>query len=508
MQFAFIESDEALRQVIEGGDFGAWRVFLHPEQERYATHDFNGPFRLTGGAGTGKTVVLLHRARHLARHEPSAAIVLTTYTRALAENLDRDLATLDPDLTRATHLGAPGIYVRGVDALAHAVRMKAGAASFARASTLVFGTPIGGVSSTVGNADGWRAALEDVQPSLPDELVHESFFEGEYLQVILPARISTAEEYSAVRRPGRGVALDRAKRGEVSKVVSRYRDNARQSHRLSYAEVAAIGAAWLDMFGESNGMLVDHVLVDEGQDLTPPHWQFLRSLARAGVNDLLLAEDTHQRIYGQHVVLSRYGIRIVGRSRRLTLNYRTTEQNLRSALRILAPAEFTDSENDTEALIGYRSSRSGPEPIRLPAVDDQSQLDLIGGLVEEWLATGVEPATIAVLARTNERATIVRDGLNQRGVALNLIKSPKAEGDRPLVLTMHTSKGMEFSRAVLFDISDGCVPLPAAINAAAPDERNDALLRERSLLYVASSRARDVLAISWKAKPSELLGLV
>jgi len=117
MQFTFIESDEALERIIDGGDFGAWRVFLHPEQRRYAARTFNGPFRLTGGAGTGKTVALLHRARALAMADSEASIVLTTYTRALAENLERDLQRLDPTVLTSPGLGAPGVLVRGIDQL-------------------------------------------------------------------------------------------------------------------------------------------------------------------------------------------------------------------------------------------------------------------------------------------------------------------------------------------------------------------------------------------------------
>ncbi|MEK6312315.1 MAG: UvrD-helicase domain-containing protein, partial [Curtobacterium sp.] len=133
MQFTFIDDDEELRRVIEGGDFGAWRVFLHPEQRAYATRTYKGPFRLTGGAGTGKTVVLLHRARQLAA-DSDARIVLTTFTRTLATMLDRDLRRLDPELRRAAQLGEPGALTAGIDQLAHAVRDAAEPGGWERAS--------------------------------------------------------------------------------------------------------------------------------------------------------------------------------------------------------------------------------------------------------------------------------------------------------------------------------------------------------------------------------------
>ena len=505
MQFTYADNNEELRRIIDGGDFGAWRVFLHPEQERYASRDFNGPFRLSGGAGTGKTVVLLHRARRLARQNPEASIVLTTYTRALAENLKRDLERLDPTLQLASELGKPGILIRGVDQLGAAIRTRAGTA-FRSAAAKVFGAAIDSVSTVTSNAAGWSAAVADAEPDIPESLKNDAFFEGEYLQIILPGRVHSQDSYNTARRPGRGVALDRRKRVGVWETVDRYRKNARLGSALSYAEVAEIGAAWLEEHGEESGILADHLLVDEGQDLCPSQWKLLRALARAGKNDMFLAEDTHQRIYGHHVVLSRCGVSIVGRSRRLTLNYRTTAENLAYAMHILEGGEYVDSEGETADVKGYHSARRGPVPSALACGSDSDQLEKVSALVEAWVEDEtVDPGTIAVLARSNERALAVRDALARRGVAANHIKSAQSSSDRPVTLTMHTSKGMEFSRVILFDVSDGTVPAPWAIDSASPEERDDALLRERSLLYVAASRARDALVVTWTGKPSELL---
>ncbi|MFB8145355.1 UvrD-helicase domain-containing protein [Microbacterium sp. NPDC056003] len=506
MQFAYVESDEALERIIEGGDFGAWRVFLHPEQQRYATRDFAGPFRLTGGAGTGKTVVLLHRARMLASRDGEASIVLTTYTRALAENLDRDLERLDPTIRKSPEIGAPGVYVRGIDQIANAVRVKAGAASFGQAAATVLGSALGRVSNLVGNHEGWRQAIDEVSPDLPEDLLLESFFVGEYLQIVLPMRVASVAQYSAIRRAGRGIALDRKKRAEVWKVIEKYRANARAAERISFAEVAAIAAAWLEQHGAESRLVADHVLVDEGQDLTPSHWQLLRALARSGENDLFIAEDTHQRIYGQHVVLRNYGIRIIGRSRRLTLNYRTTEETLRYSMALLSGGEFLDSEEQTEGVSGYRSIRRGPQPISIAGKDQADQIDRVSALVSGWLDDGVDASSIALLARTNQRARSLRDGLHARGLSSDYITAAKVEGNRPVVMTMHTAKGMEFLRVVLFDISDGVMPQANLLTNVSVEEQADILLRERSLLYVAASRARDVLAVTWAGTPSPLLG--
>lgn len=504
MQFTFADDNEELRKIIEDGDFAAWRVFLHPEQARYSTGDYAGPFRLSGGAGTGKTVVLLHRTRHLMNQNPHARIVLTTYTRALAENLRRDLLVLDPQIRIASDLGEPGVLIRGVDQLGATVRQKAGS-TFGQVAGIIFGEGRGRVGHVRGNRDGWAAAAE-VASGLLDGAATDAFLESEYLQVILPARVSSREEYFAIRRPGRGIALDRKKRDAVWSIIQSYRENARSSSTLSYAEVAEIGAAWLDLYGEQIGVLADHVLVDEGQDLSPSQWKLLRALGRPGRNDLFIAEDAHQRIYGHPVVLARCGIAIVGRSRRLTLNYRTTAENLAFAIRSLETGDFLDAEGGAADVAGYHSARRGPTPVVVGAENDQEQLDQVCDVVASWLGDdAVDAGTVAVLARTNDRAVAVRDALVGRGISATHVRSAQPTSDRVLTLTMHTSKGMEFSRVILFDISDGAVPSSWALDHADPGERKEVMLQERSLLYVAASRARDALAVTWRGTPSPLL---
>ncbi len=154
------------------------------------------------------------------------------------------------------------------------------------------------------------------------------------------------------------MALDRAKRAQVWSVVEQFRRNARTHRRLSWAELSSVAAAVPRC--PPRGAPADHVLVDEAQDLTPSHWRMLRALVGEHGSDLFIAEDSHQRIYGQRVVLSRLGIKIVGRSRRLTLNYRTTQQNLRYALGVLEGGNFTDSEGSPQDEQGYRPRGSGP----------------------------------------------------------------------------------------------------------------------------------------------------
>jgi superfamily I DNA/RNA helicase len=500
MQFTYIENNEELRRIIDDGDFGAWRIFLHPEQRSSVEMDFSGSFRLSGGAGTGKTVVLLHRARRLALADPKARVVLTTFTRALADNLRRDLERLDATVPIAEALGEPGVLVRGVDQLAAEVRLRAGDA-FGESALATIGSTREKTASPT--EPDWPMAIARADAAVPIGLQSASFFDDEYAQVVLPNAILDVDSYVTVRRPGRGVALDQEKRAAVWAVVEQMRKDQRIAGAMGYGEVAAIAAHWVKASGAT---FADHVLVDEAQDLEPAKWRLLRAIVAEGPNDLFLADDAHQRIYGRPVVLSHYGISIRGRSRRLTLNYRTTSENLWFALGVLSGEEYEDSEGGPVSADGYRSARSGPKPSSHPAKSDAEQLDIIGSTIARWVDDeGVRPETIAILAASNNAAKRAQEGLSQRGVSVALLTAPRVTGGQPVAMTMHTAKGMEFSRVVLFDISDGSFPPPWAYKGVPEEDRPDRGKQFRSLLYVAASRARDELVVTWKGAPSELL---
>ena len=509
MQFAYIDDDEELRRIIEGGDFAAWRIFLHPEQRRYVDADFSGPFRLSGGAGTGKTVVAIHRARRLARANPSARIILTTYNATLAQGLRADLAALDPGVTIADKPGDSGVYVGGIDALGRDVLNRAPHEISAAASQVVFGR--GGLEfgSTRTIADAvWREVAQTVESGLDAKLATPAFLESEYVAVILANKITTLEEYAKVPRPGRGVRLSRPQRIAVWKLVEGYRRVSQMDETVSFPEVLALAAESLRIQTERLGCyLADHVIVDESQDLHATHWALLRALVQPGLNDLFIAEDSHQRIYGSPIVLGRFGIKIVGRSRRLTLNYRTTAQNLRFAVGVLAGAQYADLEQGDEQTGDYRSARNGPIPELIPCENQAAELDAVSAKIKSWLDEGdVEPESIAVLVRSqDERDRIVR-GLGERGITVRAVDRNAPGPGQPLAMTMHRAKGMEFSRVILSGADDKHVPSPATLRHLPDEERAEALLRERSLLYVASSRARDALVVTWSGKRSELLG--
>lgn len=503
LQFAFIEDNEELRRAIEDADFAAWRVFLHPEQRKYAERSWKGSFRLSGGAGTGKTVVLLHRARSLARKNPEARIVLTTYNKTLADALLRDLKILDPTLTIADKIGEVGILVRGVDAAARAV-IQSGSPALEKAVQRVLGSRTSQVGK-VTDRNAWRDAIASDGSGLSTDLKSPAFFQSEYELVVLPNRVRTLEEYAKVRRPGRGVPLDRNARAAVWAVINSYRLNAGIQGSADFAEAAAIAS---EVLNESGNRPADHVLVDEGQDLSPTHWQFLRALADEGPDDLFIAEDSHQRIYGNRVVLGRYGIKIVGRSQRLRLNYRTTAQNLRYAVSVLTGTEFVDLEEGAEDTSEYRSARVGPVPRLLPAANLTEELEQAATVVGTWLKElkeGEGPETIGLLVRTEQAGEQLVRALDERQVPSRFVSDKAVPAGKPVVMTMHRAKGMEFARVLIFGVDSSALPAPFALKNVADADKADILQREKSLLYVAATRARDELVLLWAGDPSELL---
>lgn len=510
MQFTFIgDNSDELKQIIEGADFDAWRTFLHPEQRVYSERRYNGSFRLSGGAGTGKTVVLMHRARMLAAAEPASRIVLTTFTTTLAQSLDTNLNKLDATVPRAERLGMPGVFVGGIDSLASKVLHGASDAEQREAMKYVFGTESalpGKVLDAVDARHQWDAAIREAKHGLEPVLANPTFLQQEYETVVLPNFITTKDEYLTVPRTGRGTALNRSKRLGVWKAIEHYRYFNRIEMTGSFVELAHLAAAVLRLrAGQGQSRMADHVLVDESQDLHAGHWILLRELTDVHADDLFIAEDSHQRIYGQKVPLSRFGIAIVGRSRRLTLNYRTTQQNLGYAVGLLKGFSVTDMEDEEVSDSTYTSARLGPEPVERSGRSFADELDVLAGFLKEWREEGVPLETVGILVRANYQIAKVVDGLQERGLQARTATG-RNEAGVPAVMTMHRSKGMEFTRVVLSGVSDQALPAKHQISDLAPAEHADAMMRERSLLYVAATRARDGLVVTWNGNPSELLG--
>jgi len=512
MDFVRIETDDELRRVLDGS-FAEWRVFLHPEQRRYAYASTSGAYRLSGGAGTGKTVVALHRARHLAA-TPTARVVLSTFTRTLADNLARDLRALDASVPQVP-LARPGVTVRGIDQLALEVLTSIPADLRARVGgELLAGGVLPRPLTDADERQAWADAA--VRAGLTDDLARPTFLLSEYRMVVLANDLTAREDYLRITRPGRKTRLSRAGRIAVWAAVEVYRRQCALNRTASFAEIAVLAARCADgAVTDGAARLADHVIVDEAQDLHPGHWRLLRALVEEGPDDLFIAEDGHQRIYGEKVVLSRFGIAVRGRSRRLTLNYRTTAQNLRFALGILQGADSSDLEGEQESTVGYRSAMTGPHPVLRSCQGLTEELDAVAETVRAWLeetdGTGkhtVEPDSVGVLTRSAQQRDLVAQGLRDRGLRAHVVTTQNTgRSDAPRLMTMHRAKGLEFSRVVLFGVDRASLPSQRVLAAQSDDERADAADRERFLLYVAASRARDALVVVWSGEQSPFLSL-
>ena len=409
--FTWLESDEDLRRAIEGLSFAEWQLFLHPQQRAIVERRANGPMRVSGGAGTGKTVIAVHRAVELAKRdkadEQEPRILLTTYTRNLADDLRRQVAQLEPRLPFTEKLSESGVMVSGLDRVARMILQQAGA-KISPIAQEVIGQPRARVL-TYPRENVWQEVLTLMGDELPERLRSADFLESEYELIVLPQRVTTLKQYLRVRRPGRGVALDRSKRAAVWKAMERYRDRSADLGVTSFDEQLALAAAWLDHEAAlGTPRPFRHVLVDEAQDLTPAHLQLLRALVEPGPDDLFLAEDSHQRIYGKKITLSHYGIQVRGRSRRLTRNYRTTRQNLDVAFGILDPGTYEDMEGQAEEH-HYVSPRSGPEPLLLHASDRADELSKAAELLAVWLVSALRrgPARVPLSRGILAESTIL-----------------------------------------------------------------------------------------------------
>ncbi|MEU2625891.1 UvrD-helicase domain-containing protein [Kitasatospora sp. NPDC007106] len=483
---ALVSGPQELMEILER-PFDAWRVFLHPSQHQLAYREtYAGPARVTGGPGTGKTVVALHRAYHLARSlpqdAPAGSILLTTYTKELAADLERCLGLLVTDETVRAK-----VRVVNVDALANEiVRRERGGSPL---KLLVQQRDITSRWSRVGR----RLGLDFT----------DVFLDQEWRQVILAQAIESPEAYLKASRTGRGVALGPLKRAQLWRAVAEFEHQLRNNQEWTFLQICAEAARIL---GRHDRPAFRHVVVDEAQDLHPTQWRFLRSLVAPGPNDMFLAGDTHQRIYGNRVSLRSVGVQVTGRSARLRINYRTTQEILRWSAALLTGEHPDDMDDSSESLDGYRATLHGARP---EVSGHSTKADEINGLVSrigEWVASGVAPESIGVAVRFNQLGRDIAEVLGRAGITFSLLGSGSpAEGVR--IGTMHRMKGLEFRCMAVAGVNDGTLPMRNAITPMEVDaqQHREDMASELSLLFVACTRARDVLHVSWHGIPSPFI---
>ncbi|BCB82962.1 UvrD-helicase domain-containing protein [Phytohabitans suffuscus] len=467
--------------------FDVWRVFLHPTQRDVAYRaTYSGPVLVTGSAGTGKTVTGLHRAVFLAERLPDGQkVLLTTFTRALADALTRQLYRLTTDpAVRAR------IDVISVDKLAYEIVARDNRRLAVADSEVV--------------DQLWEAAAKTGPTYLNRAgqvtTFSAAFLRHEWEQVVLAQRLSTIEAYRDAPRRGRGAGLRAAQREQVWTAIDAVvRELARRRLR-THTQLADEAAAIL---GRGTAPY-QHLVVDEGQDLHPAQWRLLRALVAPGPNDMFLLADPYQRIYDSHVSLAQLGIEVRGRTRRLTVNYRTTHEILDLSVRVLDgdPAIGLDGRDDT--LRGYRSITRGGVPELAAHGSRDGECEALIERVGTWLEQGVEPHAVGVAARTGQLVKTVSRILGEAHIP---VADDKRGTDGVRVATMHRMKGLEFQCLAVVGLEAGVLPAPHALTSATEDphaHRQD-LQRERCLLFVALTRARDVLYLSHSGMPSPLL---
>lgn len=480
-----VNDDEEVEDVL-GREFDAWRVFLHPKQRDLAYRpQFNGPAKVSGGPGTGKSVVALHRVKHLTERLPlDGRVLLTSFTNALVRALKRDLALLLDEELRAD------VDVVTADKLALGVVKEERPELGFRTDSDVLGMF---ANVTRKHNLPWPA----------------DFLVQEYRHVIMAKGIATLEGYlDPDARHGRSTPLTVEQRRDVWHVVAETRAWMRRTKRLPTLELHAEAARILSGRTEKP---YTNVVIDEAQDLHPAQWRTLRAAVQPGPNDLFIAGDNRQRIYDSSVSFAQLGIRIVGRSFPLRVNYRTTTEILTWAGEILRDQQVTElGESAPEPPGLTRSLLTGRPPVLLGATDRASELTALAAQVRSWLDDGIAPGDICVTTRTRRLREDTVAHLRAVGLPAAVFNPQEHtidDADIVRVTTMHGVKGLEFRAVAVTGVTKDALPQLNRVTSVALDEGRHAadLAAQRNLLYVACTRAREALFVSWHGEPSPFL---
>ena len=473
-RFFVLDSSDDLRRMLEA-PLDTWIAFLHPSQQQLATGDFSGPVKVTGGAGTGKTVVAMHRARYLARQ--GKKVLLTTYVKTLCENIKRNLDLLCTPEEKAL------ITVSTV----HAQALK------------------------LATSKGKR--LEPVQKSYLRSLVETAHFPScpldptmlltEWESVIQDQGITRWEQYKKASRAGRGFSLSAKGREQIWPIFERMLKTLEAEGKAEWSSICLQAREFV-----TSGVVespFDAVVVDETQDLRPQEIRLLAALAGKGRNALMLVGDGGQRIYGSKFSLKGLGVNVQGRSHILRINYRTTEQIRRFADRLIGDSG-DDLDGGLEKRKGTVSLLKGPHPVLHAAKTQAQQWKYVSREIKRMKKEGLSLNEMAIFSRTNADLQTIQEALTRNKVKSQIIQKEGVEGDGVRLGTLHRAKGLEFKAVFVVNVSDEQVPQRSLLqNVQDQQLRADLLERERQLLYVGLTRARDEAILTWAGYPSRFL---
>lgn len=468
-RFRVVEGVEELERALEY-PWDRWLVFLHPDQRAIVEKDWGGPARVRGSAGTGKTVVALHRAVHLARTDDTARVLLTTFSTVLAGHLSTQLKRLVGNETRI----AERIEVVSMDDLAR--RMWRGARI-----------------AEDGEIAEW---IGELFSAVTEPVISLEFVRAEWLHVVDLHNLKTWEGYRDFRRIGRKTRLVENRRQTLSALYQNLRA------RISEAGAISWGAVYYELaqeFASDRSRPYTHIVADEAQDISPAQLVFLGALAGSNTNGLFFAGDTGQRIFRQPFAWSTLGIEVRGRSRILHVNYRTSHQ-IRNVADRLLDAVVRDPDGYDEHRDRTVSVFNGPQPLVLTCSSQEEEKRKVAQWITERVFEGIPPQTIGLCVRS--KAQRERAAAAVREAAL----SCDCDHADLRVITMHEAKGLEFRAMVVMACDDEVVPLQERIEKVGDEaDLEEVYTTERSLLYVACTRAREQLLVTGVEPASEFL---
>lgn len=457
-----------------------WTVFLHPAQREIVERQYSGPARIAGSAGTGKTIVALHRAVHLARTHSRAKVLLTTFSDTLARALEQKLQRLaanDSVLERIAVLAIDRVGVQVYEATV-------GAAAIADMPTV-------------------GALLQKASAAGEPHRFSERFLETEWRDVVDAWQLDSWEAYRDVARLGRKTRLAEPQRARLWSIFERVREGLSARGLVTMPGVFARATERL-RGGASRPF--EFVVIDEAQDIGVPQLRFLAALAGDHSDGLFFTGDLGQRIFQTPFSWRALGVDVRGCSETLRINYRTSHQIRRQADRLL-PAELADVDGNSEARRGTISAFNGTEPMIEVLDSVEAEAAAIARWLEARTAEGIPPHEIGVFVRSDAQLERARAAVRAAGLSVaSLDGSAESAHGSVAVGTMHLAKGLEFRAVVVAACDDEILPLQARIESVADDaDLEDVYETERHLLYVACTRARDHQLVTGVAPASEFL---
>jgi len=481
-RFRTVENLDELRQALDA-PWEKWAVFLHPSQRQIVDRDFAGPARVAGSAGTGKTVVALHRAVRLAQSAPDARVLLTTFSEPLARALGRKARFL----TGESAAVVPRLHVTSLPELASELFQ------------LAFGR-----KPQIASQELVRSALAKAAEAVGDPKTNMRFIHSEWTHVIEAWQVADAESYSQIPRLGRRNRMGSKQRDRIWPVFAGARQSLGERGLITPAQIFAQVSA--HYAGRADKPFT-HIVVDEAQDLGVPELRLLAAIAPEGGDSLFFAGDLGQRIFQQPFSWKSLGVDLRGRSTVLKVNYRTSHQIRRAADRLL-PSNVRDVDGLEEDRKATVSVFDGPEPMVRHYPTEQAEAGGIAAFLTDRCGAGLSPSDIGVFVRS--RAELPRAWLVAKiaGFEARELTERGDEGpERALAIgTMHLAKGLEFKAVVVMACDDEIIPSKSRIDAVADEvELEDVYETERQLLYVSCTRARDRLLITATEPGSEFL---